>query len=459
MEERVLIGPISGRNVLTDLLTFCVDSVNTCFSPDARKLCAPIVLALLSALLLLLACILTTHQRWKFRGEGRGHIIPVCYTFIGNLCSTIGAVLSRQLYIQVLMGAFAAALDVLHCVLCGFPLLLCWNSNAERRLRMMKKRRRQHLLAVCVLMVVAGGFLRSNVTPAAYRPVSGRKLLHGPLQISRWGPLMDSTEILGYILGMLSFVIACTSRFPALLKTWRGQMLTQAYIVSALLCSLAGFFYTAAILLYDTHFGFLMRVLPWLLSSVGCVSLDLLIVVIHWCRRGHRRWSTRFSSDTAGLLGGSGISVEDNSVMKTHRKQEKLSSAQPKAKKVPKGAKMGHYMDVSVHPAREISLKKELTLCKDEPLGMMVRLNGVDGFCSSDSSYDSSAVSSDLEWDCEAAKTPWNEAKQQEGDAFPLQDWPKNPEPFNICLCSRPGLLQKPRFAAEEGDSSVSLAK
>lgn len=49
----------------------------------------------------------------------------------------------------------------------------------------MRRRRRQHLLAVCVLMVVAGGFLKSTVTHhPAERRLSGRGLLHVTLQVS-----------------------------------------------------------------------------------------------------------------------------------------------------------------------------------------------------------------------------------------------------------------------------------
>lgn len=44
-----------------------------------------------------------------------------------------------------------------------------------------------------------------------------------------------------------------------------------------LLSSLAGVLYAAAILLYDTQFGFLLKVMPWLLSVLCCVTLDLLV--------------------------------------------------------------------------------------------------------------------------------------------------------------------------------------
>lgn len=54
-------------------------------------------------------------------------------------------------------------------------------------------------------------------------------------------------------------------------------MLTRAHVFSGVLCSLAGALYSAAILFYDTQFRFLLTVMPWLLSAICCVALDLLV--------------------------------------------------------------------------------------------------------------------------------------------------------------------------------------
>ncbi|XP_034387015.1 transmembrane protein 44 isoform X2 [Cyclopterus lumpus] len=407
---------------------FCVDAVTTCFSRNADARCVPIGLSSVAALLLLLPCCLFVYQRCRFRGETPGGSVSFLYSFLGNLCATIGAVLSRQLHILVLIGAFAAAMDAVSCISCCCHVLLYWNSKAGRRLRTMRGRRRQHLPAVCVLMVVTGGFLKSRVTPLpAVGPLVGRRrlLLHATLR--------DNTEVLGYILGLLSCVIACTSRFPALCRAYRGQMLARAYMFSGLLCSLAGALYAAAILLYDTEFGFLLRLMPWLLSAICSATMDLLILVIHWWRRGTAQKLTSFSPDTESLLCSSRILTEDNAVMKRKRKQQVLSSAGTKTKDGQKMTEMGGYMDVTVQPAGKICFEK----VEDRSLNQTVRMIRVDSFCS-ETSCDSSLVSSDLEWDFEAANSQWLEptAKQQEGDNFPLQELPTNPKLNNICTCA-----------------------
>ncbi|KAM7409528.1 hypothetical protein PAMA_001150 [Pampus argenteus] len=409
---------------LSSLFAFCVDSVTTCFSNDAGKRCVPIGLGSLSALLLLLSSLLLVYQRCKCRRSHPGEAMTSLYCFLGNLCATTGAVLSKQLHILILMGAFAATMDAVNVISCCFPVCLCCNSKTERRLRMMRRRRRQHLLAVCVLMVLAGGFLKSTMSNnAADNKIRGRRLLHITLQ--------DNTDILGYILGLLSFVITCTSRCPGLYRAHRGRVLTGVHMFSGVLCSLAAALYAAAILLYDNQLGFLLTVMPWLLSAICCVTLDLLVLVIYWFRRETGQRPMMFSPDTESLLGGS---TEQNAAMKRHRKQ---------AKNIPM-TEMGQYMDVSVHPVGKIRLtevKVSGEEVNDRPLNRTVlRVIGVDSFCSSDTSCNSSPVSSDLEWDFEEEKAQWIEpkAKQQEGDEFPLQEWPRNLKAKNVSVVQTP---------------------
>lgn len=62
----------------------------------------------------------------------------------------------------------------------------------------------------------------------------------------------------------------------------RGRMLTTANVFSGVLRSLAGVLYAVAIPLYDTQLAFLLAVLPWLMSAICCVTLDLLVSFIVW---------------------------------------------------------------------------------------------------------------------------------------------------------------------------------
>uniref|UniRef100_A0AAQ4R8G3 Transmembrane protein 44 n=1 Tax=Gasterosteus aculeatus aculeatus TaxID=481459 RepID=A0AAQ4R8G3_GASAC len=340
-----LEGPPRG-NPLTfpfGLAEFCVDAVTTCFSQNSEKRCIPIGLSFLSMLVLLLSCFLFVYQRCTFRGEASGGTISL-YGFLGDLCSTIGAILSRQERIGRSIDNQTHEV----CVCVSVRLF----SISGRRLRMMKGRRRQHLLAVCVLMVVARGFWKSRAShlPAVRPPLDRRRLLFATLQ--------DNTEVLGYVLGLLSCVIACTSRFPALCRavsntvllfqnSYRGLVLTRANMFSRLLCSLSGALYAAAVLLCDTRVGFLLRVMPWLLSATGCVTIDLLV---------------SFYGERAD--------------------QEKLNP-------------WSYWqLNMCIVLVLQMCLKEGV---EARCLSQTVRVIRVDSFCSSDTSCDSSLVDSDLE--------------------------------------------------------------
>ncbi|XP_061681451.1 transmembrane protein 44 isoform X3 [Syngnathoides biaculeatus] len=374
-------------------LTFCTTSVPSCLTSSDRGLnCASIRLVSLSSVLLLLSCLYLTCQRCKRHGGHPGSILTSLYCFLGNVCGFTGAILSRQLHIQVLMAIVSAALDMLNVITCCIPQFFCRSLQEERRQRMIRRRRRSHLLAICFLTALTGGFLKSGILQisAPDGVIQGRRLFSVPLQ--------DNTEVLGYVLGLLAFVITSTSRFPTLYKINKGKTLSRSHIFSGMLCSLAGSLYAAAILHYDTRVSFLFRAMPWLLSAVCGASLDLLTILLHWCRKATRQQPLRIFSEMENLLGDSS---KDNNVMKPHGKQH------------PRNAKVcGKELD-------------EKVVTRTFPL---VRIDGCDTSC------DSSVVSSDLEWDFEERSAQWCEAKAkpQDGPVFPLQEWPSNPKPFNM---------------------------
>uniref|UniRef100_A0A3B5PR65 Transmembrane protein 44 n=1 Tax=Xiphophorus maculatus TaxID=8083 RepID=A0A3B5PR65_XIPMA len=302
----------SSDHFLTSLGAFWLHSVASCGSPDAAHLCVPAGLTLLSAVLLLLSSLLFKEAE-------------MAINFLGNLCSTVGAVL---FHFKIHFKIYSFKI---------YLITILWCSPAERRLRVVKRRRRQHFLAVGVLMV-----LRSLVCEAQMQII----LLIIP---------KDSKEILGYILGLLASVIAWTSRFPALCRA----NLTQTFIVSGVLCSVSGALYTAAILLHDVRFRFLIRVMPWLLSSIGCVILDLLV---SFCTSTWIPFVICTFTEITIIIAPCCM--------------------------------------ICMFVLNLLSLK-EVTLSKDgldvRPPHRMVRVVRVDGLCSSDTSYSSSSDSTDLE--------------------------------------------------------------
>ncbi|XP_029987493.1 transmembrane protein 44 [Sphaeramia orbicularis] len=382
-------------------------ALGPCGTQASDPLCPPVALSCVSALFLLLSSGLAGLGPGPGSGPGSGPrgALTALYRLLGHLCASTGAVLSRQLQIQVVWAAFAASLDAVAFLSCCLPVCLCWNSEEGRVLRMRRRRRRQCVLSVSVLMVLGGGFLRAGVGQSSADvslPVQRRLFSVSPEARS---------DILGYTLGILSFVIACTSRFPTLHRASQGHTLPRAHAVSVVMRSLSGAFYAAAILLSDTHYAFLLRVMPWLLSAVSGIILDLLLGLLH----------------LLNLCSGAGISCEEKPTV--HNKQEVHSTAQTKMKSFLKATDMGRYIDVIAQPIclKEISVSKET---EDRSANGVERLIRVDSFYS-DTSLDSSTVGSDLEWDFEEVSVQWSEPAGKPQDR--TERLPSNSlQPINI---------------------------
>uniref|UniRef100_A0AAY5L4D7 Transmembrane protein 44 n=1 Tax=Esox lucius TaxID=8010 RepID=A0AAY5L4D7_ESOLU len=257
--QRVKNGQSRTNELWFDLTSWWRPDI-TCFS-NAQKMCIASGLSGLSAILNL--------------ALNSGEAACVLYSFLGNVCSTVGAFLSNQLALQVTIHLSLDYKQIEFLPERKQSIWFPWVSLrlSERRLRMKRRRRRQNLMAVpLLLLVVVGGgsYLTSrNSLQPIDRPLTGRRLFTDLL--------LDSTEVLGYILGLLSLVIAWTSRFPALLRAHRGEMSSASHLSTGVLCFLAWALYTSAILLYNTQYEFVLRATPWLLASTGCAALDLAV--------------------------------------------------------------------------------------------------------------------------------------------------------------------------------------
>ncbi|XP_076879548.1 transmembrane protein 44 [Brachyhypopomus gauderio] len=399
-------------------VTSCLNSGdNVCVSGALGVLS---VLCLISSSVTLLCC------RCKMRySPSSNDVACVLYSLVGNVCNVAGAALSNQLPVQIIVASFMAALDGLHFISVTVPVCLWYHSKTGTRARMISRRRRQNSLVVCLLFVMGGCvYLGKGVQhsqPLGNRSPTGRRLLAVFLH--------SRIELLGYALGLLSFAISWTSRFPSLLIAKRGEQSDGVHASSRALSAVAAALYASAILLYDTRLECVVRALPWTLSAACAAALDAAILVLS-CSRTHcsRHSVPQLDSATQSLLSSSHRpdsaqyhNPRDQTVRKHHLFARKSNS--------PKMTEMGHYMDVNVQPVRKVCLK-EVTLtgessAENQPLTKSVKVVRVDERYSSDSATDSSSLSSELQWDFEEATPQWGSGKGdvQTTDTFPLQEW------------------------------------
>ncbi|KAK3533344.1 hypothetical protein QTP70_017175 [Hemibagrus guttatus] len=140
-------------------------------------------------------------------------------------------------------------------------------------MRMLIRRRRQNVFVVCLLFGM-GGCVYADIRirhmhVVAYDSPISRKLLNVIVY--------DQTELLGYVLGLLSFAIIWTSRIPFFLKANKGEMSNSTHVSSRACSAMAGALYASAVLLYDSRLESVVKALPWILSGASWAILDFCV--------------------------------------------------------------------------------------------------------------------------------------------------------------------------------------
>ncbi|XP_073751393.1 transmembrane protein 44 isoform X3 [Callorhinus ursinus] len=222
-----------------------------------------------------------------------------------SLCDTIGAILARQLTIQVFTGAYLAAVDLVNFVFILFPICGCrLKSHLGRGSRERKRGRRLRasVFALALPLSLGPGWALWAAVPKASGPIRGpqRRLLESLLQ--------DNTEILGYLLGGIAAFGSWASRIPPLSRICQGKAFPSIHLWTRLLSALAGLLYASAIVAHDRRPEYLLRATPWFLTSLGRAALDLSIIFLSWVMKSKMRRTLGFapeareSPDTQALL-------------------------------------------------------------------------------------------------------------------------------------------------------------
>ncbi|XP_012585130.1 PREDICTED: transmembrane protein 44 isoform X5 [Condylura cristata] len=157
------------------------------------------------ALLLYLRCV-------KNSGRDQSALCAAC-CLLTSLCDAVGAILAKQLPIQVFTGAYLAAVDLVNFMFILFPVCGSQSSSRPGRGAQEQKRRRRlgaRVSALALPLSLGPGWALWVALPRAPGPIRGpqRRLLGSLLQ--------DNTEILGYLLGSIAALGSWASRIPPL---------------------------------------------------------------------------------------------------------------------------------------------------------------------------------------------------------------------------------------------------
>ncbi|VCX09064.1 unnamed protein product, partial [Gulo gulo] len=288
----------------------------------------------------------------KKSGPDQSALCAAC-CLLSSLCDTIGAILARQLTIQVFTGAYLAAADLVNFVFILFPICGCqWKSRHGRgsQERMRRQRLRASVFALALPLSLGPGWTLWATTPKASGPVRGsqRRLLESLLQ--------DNTEVLGYLLGGIAVFGSWASRIPPLSRICQGKAFSSIHLWTRLLSALAGLLYASAIVAHDRRPEYLLRATPWFLISLGRAALDLSIIFLSWVMKSKMRRALGFapeareSPDTQALL----TCAEKEEESQENSDWVPLTTLPP-CKSLRTMAAISRYLELTIEPVQQAS--------------------------------------------------------------------------------------------------------
>ncbi|XP_042524483.1 transmembrane protein 44 isoform X4 [Dipodomys spectabilis] len=392
-----------------DYLDRCFARHRVCIS-FGLWICASCCWIAAHALLLYLRCA-------KKSGQSQSALCSAC-CLLSSLCDTIGAILARQLAIQVFTGAYLAAVDLVSFLFILFPVCRS-KSNSGQDTRERKRRRLRATVFVLTLPLSLGSSwaLWASV-PKISTPVRGsqRRLLGKLLQ--------DNTEVFGYLLGGIAALGSWASRIPPLSRICQGKSLPFIHLWTRFLSALAGLLYASAIVAHDREPEYLLRATPWFLTSLGRASLDLTIIFLSCVMKSKMRRAfgftteTREGPDTQALL----TCAEKEDDHQEASSEDKNSDWVPlttlsHCKSLRTMTAISRYMELTIEPVQQASCSATRLPGDGQMIAGDASLQEPPSYppvqvirarVSSSSSSEVSSISSDLEWDPEDVNLEMN---------------------------------------------------
>ncbi|XP_044301275.1 lysosomal amino acid transporter 1 homolog [Varanus komodoensis] len=194
----------------------------------------------------------------------------------GDSLNLIGSFLADQLPLQVYTAIYYVLADLLMITLYLYYKV----KNRERRLSVSIN---ASFVFVLVGTVSVTSFL---VAPAARLSheatvVKGRALLSLADSQPGWEPF-SRKEIIGFVIGSVSALLYLLSRVPQIYTNFKRKSTTGISYSLFALVMLGNLLYGASVLLKNPEQGhtrgsYIIHHLPWLIGSLGVLSLDVLI--------------------------------------------------------------------------------------------------------------------------------------------------------------------------------------
>ncbi|KAM3932099.1 transmembrane protein 44 [Leptodactylus fuscus] len=252
-----------------------LDYLITCFAEE--KICVSFLLWLLSCLFWITSFSLHSYLRCKRKSSYEESVFWSVYGFFGSMCNTIGALLSKQLTIQIITGAYLALSNVINFVLTLFPA--CTSSSRTRlkqRNAKRKQKRKSVLSTLSLSLLICLGCYYSLVE----NDLSNFELPHAPRRRLLGTMLQENTDVVGFTLGIIAVLVSWTVRVPVITRVCKGLMFPVIRVWAVLFSALASFMYAAAVVSHDRRPEYFVRAIPWFLISMGAAALDIALIFL-----------------------------------------------------------------------------------------------------------------------------------------------------------------------------------
>uniref|UniRef100_A0A8C5MS66 Transmembrane protein 44 n=1 Tax=Leptobrachium leishanense TaxID=445787 RepID=A0A8C5MS66_9ANUR len=281
-----------------------VDDLYSCFADE--KVCVSFGLWLLSCLFWFTSMFLHFYLRSKRKAAYNESVFWHIYSFLGSMCNTTGAILSKQLTIQVITGSYMAIADVIHFILTLFPVCNSKHRSRSGQKNSRKRKKQKAILSALSISLFFGlGWFTFTPSGSSYSeaPHANQRRLLGTV-------LQESTDIVGFSLGIIAVVVSWTVRVPIITKVRKGMVFSVMQIWAVFFSALASFMYATAIMSHDRHPEYFIKAIPWFLISLGAAAMDVALTILSCIMKTRLFGQMGFVVDAMGDGDGSELLVK-----------------------------------------------------------------------------------------------------------------------------------------------------
>ncbi|KAK7145638.1 hypothetical protein R3I93_013392 [Phoxinus phoxinus] len=269
---------------------------------DARDI-ASVVLGLLSIVCFMVSSIPQYYNSWKTGNMDSALSIWFLLLWLaGDSCNLIGSFLADQLPLQKYTAVYYVLADMLMLFMYMYYKLKN-KASRDSNSALLNAVSMLCLLGITSSLLSLPRSALEDQIPAGFK---GRTLLAVEGDNGSVQPF-STKEIIGFVIGSFSSVLYLCSRLPQMYTNYRRKSTEGVSFFLFALVILGNTTYGISVILKNPDLGqgetsYLVHHLPWLIGSLGTLSLDLIISVQFMKYSKPPRVSADGDEETAALL-------------------------------------------------------------------------------------------------------------------------------------------------------------